>query len=62
MAHAQEAAFGLVITDLGMPHMDGTQVAAAIKSISSSTPILLLTGWGERLAARGAYCRTLRGS
>jgi CheY-like chemotaxis protein len=36
-----------------MPKMDGRRVAAAIKLISPSTPILLLTGWGERLMAEG---------
>jgi CheY-like chemotaxis protein len=41
----------LVITDLGMPHVDGRKVAASIKSLSSSTPIILLTGWGQRLLA-----------
>jgi signal transduction histidine kinase/ActR/RegA family two-component response regulator len=43
--------YDVVITDLGMPHMDGRKVAAAIKALSSSTPIILLTGWGERLLA-----------
>lgn len=42
-------AFDVVITDLGMPKMDGRRVAAAVKKISPETPILLLTGWGERL-------------
>jgi signal transduction histidine kinase/ActR/RegA family two-component response regulator len=46
-------AFDAVITDLGMPKMDGRRVAAGIKLISPSTPILLLTGWGERLMAEG---------
>lgn len=42
-------AFFAVITDLGMPRMNGNQVAKAIKAMSSSTPIILLTGWGQRL-------------
>jgi len=41
--------FSAVITDLGMPHMNDTQVARAIKAISPSTPVILLTGWGQRL-------------
>lgn len=41
--------FDLVITDLGMPYVDGRQVASAVKSLSSRTPVLLLTGWGQRL-------------
>ena len=40
-----------VITDLGMPYVDGRAVAAAIKEISPSTPVILLTGWGQRLLA-----------
>jgi signal transduction histidine kinase/CheY-like chemotaxis protein len=38
-----------VITDLGMPNVDGRKVAAAIKADSPDTPIVLLTGWGQRL-------------
>ncbi|HEY4211782.1 MAG TPA: ATP-binding protein [Steroidobacteraceae bacterium] len=40
--------FSLVITDLGMPHVDGRQVAAAIKQ-TSSVPVVLLTGWGHSM-------------
>jgi CheY-like chemotaxis protein len=50
-AHATSEPFDIVITDLGMPHVDGRKVAAAIKAISSTTPIILLTGWGQRLLA-----------
>jgi PAS domain S-box-containing protein len=42
-------AFAIVITDLGMPHIDGRKVAAAIHQASPATPIVLLTGWGQRL-------------
>ncbi len=45
--------FAVVITDLGMPHVDGRQVASAIKSTSPATPVILLTGWGQRLVAEG---------
>ena len=44
-----EREFSLVITDLGMPRVDGRKVAAAIKGLSPLTPIILLTGWGQRL-------------
>jgi CheY-like chemotaxis protein/anti-sigma regulatory factor (Ser/Thr protein kinase) len=40
--------FDLVITDLGMPGMDGREVARTIKEISPRTPVVLLTGWGQR--------------
>jgi PAS domain S-box-containing protein len=39
----------LVITDLGMPHVDGRAVASAVKAIAPGTPVFLLTGWGHRL-------------
>jgi signal transduction histidine kinase/ActR/RegA family two-component response regulator len=45
--------YAVVFTDLGMPNMDGRQVAAAIKNLSPTTPVILLTGWGQRLAAEG---------
>jgi len=38
-----------VITDLGMPHVDGRKVASSVKAISATTPVILLTGWGQRL-------------
>ena len=41
--------FAAVITDLGMPHVDGRRVAAAIKAASPTTPVIMLTGWGQRL-------------
>jgi signal transduction histidine kinase len=52
-AHAQKKGerFDLVITDLGMPYVDGRKVAASIKELSPATPIILLTGWGQRLIA-----------
>jgi signal transduction histidine kinase/PAS domain-containing protein/ActR/RegA family two-component response regulator len=43
--------FAAVITDLGMPSMDGRRVAAAVKEISPGTAVILLTGWGRRLVA-----------
>jgi signal transduction histidine kinase/ActR/RegA family two-component response regulator len=47
------APFTIVITDLGMPNMDGHQVAAAIKASTPATTLVMLTGWGQRLAATG---------
>ncbi len=42
-----------MITDLGMPHVDGRRVAAAVKLMSPETPVILLTGWGARILADG---------
>jgi signal transduction histidine kinase/DNA-binding response OmpR family regulator len=48
---AQDAElFDVVITDLGMPYVDGNQVARAVRELSSTTRIILLTGWGRRLS------------
>ena len=45
--------FDVVITDLGMPNVDGRRVATAIKHASHSTPVIMLTGWGQRLKTEG---------
>jgi len=47
------ATVSAVITDLGMPHVDGRSVARAVKQAAADTPVILLTGWGERLLADG---------
>ncbi len=44
--------FDVVLTDLGMPHVDGRQVAAAVRAIAPRTPIILLTGWGQQTGAQ----------
>ncbi len=46
-------AFSVVITDLGMPSVDGRAVARAVKEASPQTPVLLLTGWGAQMQADG---------
>ena len=52
-AEHRDEHFAVVITDLGMPYVDGRKVASAIKNDSPSTPVILLTGWGQRLIAEG---------
>jgi len=44
----------LVITDLGMPRMTGWEVAERIKARSASTPVYLITGWGEGVSAHAS--------
>ena len=51
IAERKAQPFDVVITDLGMPHIDGRAVAAAIKSVAPATPVIMLTGWGYRLLA-----------
>lgn len=38
--------YHVVITDLGMPEMDGRQLAEKIKSLAPATPVVILSGWG----------------
>ena len=45
--------FPVVLTDLGMPHVDGRAVAASIAAAAPATSIIMLTGWGQRLVASG---------
>jgi PAS domain S-box-containing protein len=54
-ANAAEAGqpFHIVITDLGMPYVDGRKVAARIRQLDPQAPVVLLTGWGHRLIATG---------
>lgn len=53
IAATGRATISVVITDLGMPHVDGRSVARGVKQASRDTPVILLTGWGERLIADG---------
>jgi signal transduction histidine kinase len=48
-AHRAGKIFDVVITDLGMPYVDGRQVVAGIRAMSPGTPIILLTGWGQHV-------------
>ena len=52
-AQASNHPFDCVITDLGMPHVDGKQVASAVKTISRDARVILLTGWGRKMSANG---------
>jgi CheY-like chemotaxis protein len=52
-ALADKQPFTVVITDLGMPHVDGRQVARELKALAPELPVILLTGWGQRLAVEG---------
>jgi CheY-like chemotaxis protein len=46
--------YEVVITDLGMPQMDGYQVARTIKAEAPHTPIIMMTGWGTTIREDGA--------
>ncbi len=48
-ARRQGTDFSVVITDLGMPYVDGRKVATAVKSQTPRTLLIMLTGWGQRI-------------
>lgn len=50
-ARAAGESFDVIITDLGMPYVDGNQVARTAKELFPATPVVLLTGWGRRMAS-----------
>src|SRR5581483_10339277 len=45
--------FDVVLTDLGMPYLDGREVAKTLKNESPGTPIIMLTGWGAFMKSDG---------
>ena len=53
LAEFRQRKFDVVIVDRAMPGLSGDQVAAAIKSIAPTQPIILLTGFGSLMASMG---------
>ena len=49
----RKAPFDVVVTDLGMPLVDGNAVARTVKKESAATPVVMLTGWGAFLKNDG---------
>lgn len=47
--------FEVVVTDLGMPRINGIQVANEVRALSGTVRIILLTGWGERAREERDY-------
>src|SRR5207244_2868507 len=52
-ARKQSKPYDVVITDLGMPHINGHVISQLLKRESPQTPIILLTGWGGLSKAEG---------
>jgi PAS domain S-box-containing protein len=45
--------FDLVVTDRAMPEMGGDQLAMCLKQAAADTPIIMLTGFGDLMDAKG---------
>jgi len=46
--------FDVVFTDLGMPEVNGWDLAAGVKARRPATPVVLVTGWGFQLEGGAA--------
>jgi YesN/AraC family two-component response regulator len=46
---ANPDAFDLLITDMAMPNMTGDLLAKAVKSIKPHLPVIICTGFSERI-------------
>jgi CheY-like chemotaxis protein len=51
--------YEVVVTDMGMPDIDGRQVARTIKAESPNTPIIMLTGWSATVRGDAAIASTV---
>jgi CheY-like chemotaxis protein len=49
--------FDVVITDLGMPGLSGWAVARLVKQRRPNTPVVMITGWGDRIDPGEAEAR-----
>jgi DNA-binding response OmpR family regulator len=49
MRHLEKGGFDMVLTDLGMPGMNGWEVTKLIKTRIPQLPVALITGWGTDL-------------
>jgi nitrogen-specific signal transduction histidine kinase/ActR/RegA family two-component response regulator len=45
--------FHVVITDLGMPNVDGRQIVRLVKKEAPATPVIVLTGWAATIDGDG---------
>ena len=52
-ARSGDRPFDAVITDLGMPDMDGHQLARSVKAESPETIVIMMTGWGAMMKEDG---------
>jgi PAS domain S-box-containing protein len=53
--------FDLVITDMNMPHMNGMQLAKELSAIKSDIPVIICTGFSERINKENAAAMGIKG-
>ncbi|HSO18389.1 MAG TPA: ATP-binding protein, partial [Desulfosarcina sp.] len=58
---AKPDAFDLVITDMTMPHMTGDQLARKLMSIRKDIPVIICTGFSERIDNEKAAALGVKG-
>lgn len=56
----QPSAFDLVITDMTMPGLTGTEIATKMMSLKPDLPVILCTGFSELVNARQALAMGIR--
>ena len=57
---SQPDKFDLVITDLTMPNMTGEELAAQLMSIHSNLPVIICTGFSEKITEERARAKGIR--
>ncbi|MCA1795016.1 MAG: PAS domain S-box protein [Desulfobacteraceae bacterium] len=58
---ADPTMFDLVITDMNMPHLNGMQLAEELVAVRPDIPIIICTGFSERIDNRKAEAIGIRG-
>jgi len=58
---ADPARFDLVITDMSMPHLTGMQLAGELVAVRPDIPIILCTGFSEKINGKKAEIPGIRG-
>jgi len=58
---ADPSAFDLVVSDMTMPHMTGDQLAAELMAVRPDIPVIICTGFSERLNKDKAAALGIKG-
>jgi len=53
LAMFEDGKYDLIITDFSMPSMKGDELAAAIKAIAPTQPVVMITAYAEMLKGSG---------